>query len=270
MKLDEVISEDRGSGSFDYKYWFWAKKGASSYGIGYARQPIELDIQRVGKDAEEAIGNIKDVLDSLDKRGDAQKNLEIVEKKIKSNTKRIQGIIDLFGSPIVVHWLSGIKTEEPKDDLEMPRGDPPTIVSVPLKRSGDVTDLSGKDIDVVRLFRDPETTNLLKGIDWKKVIINDKEGDTQNTIMAKFVSNVFVKADPKKLRAIARGSGLEDIMSNLKFKDEKKRVDVVPFKPIDYKFFPEESQDSKKMVSYLGTLVKENFQKVFRRAKQAF
>jgi len=59
-------------------------------------------------------------------------------------------------------------------------------------------------------------------------------------------------------------------MSNLKFKDEKKRVDVVPFKPIDYKFFPEESQDSKKMVSYLGTLVKENFQKVFRRAKQAF
>jgi hypothetical protein len=274
MKLTEALeselNEIRGKGSFDYSYWFWAKKGDHSYGIGYARQPIELDIQRVGKEAEDAVVNIKDVIDSLDKHGEAQKNLEIIEKKIKSNTKRVQGIIDLFGSPIVINWLSGISTDEPKDELETPRGDPPTLVSVPLRRDRDVTYLTGKDIDVVRLFRDPETTNLLKRVDWKKVKINDQNGDTQNTIMAKFVANVFVKADPKKLRAIARGSGLEDIMSNLKFKDEKKGVEIVPFKPTDYKFFPEDTIGSKKMVSYLGNLMKENFQKVFRRAKQAF
>lgn len=272
MKLNDVIeiSEDRGSGSFDYKYWFWAKKEPSSYGIAYARQPIELDIQRVGKEAEEAVGNIKDVLDSLDKRGDAQKNLEIVERKIKSNTKRIQGIIDLFGSPIVVNWLSGIKTEAPKDELEAPTGSPPTVVTVPLKRKGDVTDLSNNDIDVVRLFRDPETTNMLKQVDWKKVKINDEAGDTQNTILAKFVANVFVKADPKKLRAIARGSGIEGIMSGLKFKDEKKGIQIVPFSNNDYNLFPEEILGSKKMVSHLAELMKNNFVKVLKRVKSAF
>jgi hypothetical protein len=272
MKLDEVveITEDKGSGSFDYKYWFWAKKGPSSYGIAYARQPIELDIQRVGKEAEDAVSNIKDVVNSLDIRGDAQKNLEIVERKIKSNTKRVQGIIDLFGSPIVVNWLSGIKTDEPKDELDMPRGDPPTLIMVPLKREGDVTDLSNREIDVVRLFRDPETTNLLKKIDWDKVKINDQKGDTQNTIMAKFVAKVFVKADPKKLRSIARGSGIEGIMSSLKFVDEKKGIQIVPFKQNDYKLFPEEAIGSKKMVSYLGNLMKDNFQKVLNRVKHAF
>ena len=64
MKFNEVagvVDEARGSGSFDYKYWFWAKKG-TTHGIGYARQPIELDIRKRGEDAIDATENIKSVL----------------------------------------------------------------------------------------------------------------------------------------------------------------------------------------------------------------
>jgi hypothetical protein len=272
MKLENVLelAEARGSGSFDYKYWFWAKKG-SSYGVGYARQPVELDIQRVGAEAQSAFQGIKDVMDSLEKRGEAQKNLEIVEKKIKANTKRIQGIIDLFGSPVVVNWLSGIKPGPTKDELEAPTGERPTVVMVPTSRKGDVTTLSDEDINVIRLFRDAENANLVKQIDWNKVKINDQEGDTQNTIMAKFVSNVFGKSvDKKQLRAVARGSGVEDIMKSLKFKDEKRGIEVVPFAQADYKLFPADMLGSKKMVSYLGDLVKDKFPQVLKRARAAF
>ena len=71
MKFNEIINlyEARGKGSFDFRYWFWAKKG-SSYGIGYARQDIKLDVTRKGNETLNALENIKDVLDMLKKEDD--------------------------------------------------------------------------------------------------------------------------------------------------------------------------------------------------------
>jgi hypothetical protein len=274
MKLESALTldETRGSGSFDYLYWFWARRG-SSFGIGYARQPIELDIKRIGTDAQDALKNIADVVSALDKRGEDQKSLGIIEKKIKSNTKRLQGIIDLFGSPIVVNWLSGIKPLQDKEaeEIAKPTGDKPSLVTVPLRREKDVVDLSGRTIDVVGLFRNPETNALAKTIDWTKVRINDKDGDTQNTIMAKFVAKVFRSGTVgKDVRSIARSSGIETIMKNLRFKDEKIGAELVPFKDADYRMFPEDVRGSRKMVSYLSELMRDKFKVILKRARLAF
>jgi len=177
MKFNQIIrlDEAKGAGSFDYKYWFWGKKG-STFGLGYARQPIELDIQKKGSEALDALDSIKNVVKTLDSETD-KKNIEIIEKKIKANTKRLTGIIDLLSSPIIINWLNR---------------DPTVAVTIPRSKSGDVTDLDGRDIDVVKIFRDPSTQEFVTDvIDWDKVKINDKEGDTLNTILAKFISSVF-------------------------------------------------------------------------------
>jgi hypothetical protein len=254
MKFNDaiVLQEARGAGSFDYKYWFWAKRN-STYGVGYARQDITLEISKKGNEALDALENMKDVLDTLEK-GDTEK-LEVVEKKLRANTKRITGIVDLFSSPIVINWLTG---------------DKPTIVKVPRSRPQDVTDLDGKTINVVEIFKDQETRDFLTEVmDWEKVIINDKEGDTLNTILAKFISSVFGGgSDKKTVRKVARGSGLEGIMRSLKFED--KGIEVVPFKKSDYNILPQEVVGSKKAPAALQTAIKERFPEILKKARAAF
>lgn len=254
MKFNEAITlrEARGSGSFDYRYWFWAKK-ASSYGVGYARQNIQLDVSRKGNEALDALENIKDVLSTL-KKEDGEPDFEVVERKVKTNTKRITGIADLFNSPIVINWLTG---------------QPPTVIRIPKGRPDDVTDLDGKRINVVKIFGDPATRELVTDVmDWDKVIINDKEGDTLNTVIAKFITTVFQSGSQKNMRKVARGSGLEGVMSSLRFKD--KGIEVVPFKKEDYKIVPAEVIGSKKVPSELQTTIKEKFPQVLKRARSAF
>ena len=259
MKLINVLefglNEIKGAGSFDYKYWFWGKKN-SVFGLGYARQPIELDVQRKGSEAIDALDTIKNAVMALGTEAE-KGNIEVVEKKVKANTKRLRGIVDLLSSPIVINWLNK---------------DPTTIVTIPRNRSGDVIDLSGKDVDVVKIFSDPSTQKFITElVDWSSVKINDKKEDTLNTILAKFISSVFGPGVSKKqIRTYARGTGIEEIMSNLKFKDDKKKVEVTPFKKSDYNLFPKEMKGSRKMVEYLGTLVKENFAKVLKNAREAF
>ena len=254
MKFEDAITinEARGAGSFDYKYWFWAKKG-SSLGIGYARQDITLDIARKGNEALDALDNIKDVLDTLEKET-GEPDFEVVERKVKANTKRIAGIVDLFSSPIVVNWLTG---------------DRPTVVKVPKGRPDDVTDLDGKKINVVDIFRDPATREFVTDVmDWDKVIINDKEGDTLNTVMAKFITTVFQSGSQKDMRKVARGAGLEGVMKSLKFED--KGIEVIPFKKEDYKIVPAEVIGSKKAPAALQKTIKEKFPQVLKRARAAF
>ena len=254
MKLDEAITlhEARGAGSFDYKYWFWAKKG-SSLGIGYARQDVTLDIARKGNEALDALENIKDVLDTLEQE-EGEPEFEVVEKKVKANTKRITGIVDLFSSPIVINWLTG---------------QPPTVVKVPKSRPNDVTDLDGKRIDVVGIFRDPGTREFLTDVmDWDKVVINDKEGDTLNSVLAKFITTVFQGGSQKDMRKVARGSGLEGVMRSLKFED--RGIEVIPFKKEDYKIVPAEVIGSKKAPAALQATIKEKFPQVLKRARAAF
>jgi len=255
MKFNQIIGEAKGSGSFDYKYWFWGKKG-SIHGLGYARQPIEIDIQRKGSEAIDALDNIKDVITALGDEADKE-NLVLVDRKIKANTKRLTGIVDLLSAPIIINWLNK---------------DPTSAVTIPKNRKGDVTDSGGRDIDVVGIFRDPDTQEFVTdAMDWDKVTINDKDGDTLNTILAKFISSVFAPGVSKKqIRTYARGAGLEEIMSGLRFKDDKKGVEVAPFKPADYNLFPKESRGSKKMVGHLRKLVDENFAKVLKSAREAF
>lgn len=254
MKFDDAIDlhEARGAGSFDYKYWFWAKKG-SSYGIGYARQDVQLDIARKGNEALDALENIWDVLDTLEKEK-GEPDFEVVERKVKANTKRIAGIADLFNSPIVINWLTG---------------DKPTVVKVPQGRPDDVTDLDGKKIDVVRIFRDPETREFVTDVmDWDKVVINDKDGDTLNTVMAKFISTVFQSGSQKDMRKVARGSGLDGVMRSLKFID--KGIEVIPLKKDDYKIISAEVIGSKKAPAALQKTIKEKFPEVLKRARAAF
>jgi hypothetical protein len=254
MRLFEVVGldEDRGAGSFDYKYWFWGKKD-SVYGIGYARQPIELDVQRRSGEAINALENIKKATDGLGDEEPDDRVFDVIEKKVKANTKRLVGIIDLFGAPIVINWLNR---------------DPSTTVIVQRERKGDVTDETGAtNIDVLKFFRDPETHEMLTRLDWSNVKINDQEGDTLNTVIAKFVKDVF-GGRKKSARTYARGKGVEGIMQNLKFKD--KGIQVVSFRPQDYKLFPKEILGSKKMVEYFPKLVDENFAKVLKSAREVF
>jgi len=257
MKFENVFEliEARGSGSFDYRYWFWAKKG-TSLGIAYARQPIELDVETKGIDAIDALGDIEAVVKSLRKE-DSESKLEVVEKKIKANTKRLSGIIDLFGSPIVVNWLNR---------------DPSTVVTIPISRKGDVTDAKGIDVNVIKLFRDPDTHELVTElIDWSTANINDEDGETLNTILAKFISTVFASSGKKKLRSVARGKGIAEIMNNLKFKDDKKGIEIVPFSRDDYKILPKGLIGSKKAVEHISELVSDkNFPNTLKRARSAF
>lgn len=255
MKFNDIvgINEAKGAGSFDYKYWFWAKRG-TSYGISYARQPIELDIQMKGSKALDALENLRQIL-AKTKAGE-DLDLEVIEKKVKANTKRLSGIVDLFSSPIVVHWLNKEKT---------------TTVTIPDMRDGDVTDSDGKHIDVISLFRDPDTQEFVTEVmDWEKVKINDTEGDTLNTMLAKFLSDIFGSDAKKSIRTYARGEGLESIMSTMSFKDPKTGVKVEPFKKTDYKILPEGARGSKKSVDELRKIIENNFAKLLKNAREAF
>lgn len=259
MKLRDAteLNEARGSGVFDYKYFFWAKKELN-YGIGYARQDIQLDIARKGNAALDALENIKDVLSTLpDTDGElSDDQFEVIERKVKANTKRLIGVLDLFASPIVVNWLS----KEQK----------PTIVSVPKDKPDDVVDLDGKHIDVAGLFRDPNTREFVVDVmDWDKVVINDKKGDTLNTITAKFIAAIFGSASSaKNIRKIARGAGLDEIMKSLKF--EADGTQIVPFEKKDYKLFPEEMVGTKKAPEMIQSTIENKFKKVFTRAREVF
>jgi len=252
MRLDEVyeLTEAKGSGSFDYKYWFWAKKG-SSYGLGYARQDVKVDIQARGKEVADAIDNLSNVLDTIDK--DDLDNLEVIEKKVKANTKRIKGIVDLFRSPIVIYWLNN---------------DPPKVVEIPKTKDGDVT-AGGKHLDVVGLFDDANTSEFLKTvIDWDKVDIND-EYDTLNTVMAKFIKDLFTgDAKQSEIRKMARNAGLEEVMSNLRFK--KDDIEVASFEESDYNLLPKEHIGSKKIISKLKEVMDNNFKDLLQRARKRF
>ncbi len=252
MRLDEVfnLDEARGSGSFDYRYWFWARKGTSTYGFGYARQDVNLDIQDVSKKASDAADNINDVMDALDKED--LDNLEVVEKKIRANTKRLKGIVDLFHSPIVIYWFNN---------------DPPKTVELPTKEEGDVTDSSGRRIDVVDLFTDKRTSEFITHVmDWDKVKINDKL-DSLNTVTAKFIKQIFgSESSKKKIRTLARGEGLEMAMSNLHFKDDD--VEVKSFEDADYDLLPQNLIGSKKIVSKLKDVMTDNFQELLKIARK--
>lgn len=250
MRIDEVfeLTEAKGSGSFDYKYWFWAKKG-STYGFGYARQDVYVDIREKGKEIADAVDNLSSVLDVLDKED--LDNLEVVEKKIKANTKRIKGIVDLFRSPIVIYWLNN---------------DPPKVVEIPKTKEGDVT-VNGKQLDVVSLFDDAKTSEFVKTvIDWDKVDIND-EYDTLNTITAKFIRDLFSKdVKQSELRKIARNIGLEEVMTNLYF--EKDGIEVKSFDDSDYKLLPKEHIGSKKIVSKLRDIIDNKFNELLKTARK--
>jgi len=52
--------------------------------------------------------------------------------------------------------------------------------------------------------------------------------------------------------------------------NDKKGVEVAPFKKSDYNLFPKETRGSKKMVEYLRKLIDENFAKVLKSAREAF
>lgn len=252
MKLNEIfeLTEAKGSGSFDYNYWFWAKKDTSTYGLGYARQDIQVDIEAKGKSAIDDIENINNVLDTIDK--DELDNLDVVQKKIKANTKRLKGIVDLFHSPIVIHWLNN---------------DPPKVVEIPKSKQGDVT-AGGKHLDVVSLFDDAKTSEFIKTVmDWDKVEIDD-DVTTLNTITAKFVRDLFTREDVKKseLRKIARNAGLDTVMKELSF--EKDGIEVASFKDEDYKLLPKEKIGSKKIVSDLKNVISNNFQEILKTARK--
>lgn len=267
MNLKEHLNEERGSSSFDYKFWFWAKKG-SQLGFGYARQDVQLDIEVKGKsllsketDFEKDMHpSVKKALNQFNKKNEEVEDeddveMEVVEKKIKANTKRIQGIADLFSSPIIIHWLTS---------------DKPDIVTIPRYKDGDVTDLNGKQIKVLDIFRDPEIREFVTHhIDWTKVNINDeKTGDTLNTIISKFVKLIFDGQDKKNTRKIARDIGISSIMSNLKF--ENKGIEVVSFSSIDYKFLPKQLIGSRKIISKLSEIKQKNADKLMQRARDAF
>lgn len=290
MKLDEAMELDevKGKSGFDYLYWFWAKKD-STFGIGYARQPVELDIVRAEKEFKEAINkikksnvknrlalanraNIKNVATVIASRVDDEEGkgeLEFTDSKIKALNKRLKGIADYFGSPIVIHWLSSIR--EPTEELQ-PATEKPTIVTLPMKRNGDVTTPSGQDLNVVRLFRD-ENLNALKSANISRLRINDKEGDTQNTVIAKFCQDVAPDNITKKeIRKIGRGSGVANIMSTLKFKDTASGVSITPFGKADYALLPPEAKSpgGAKIASALRKMMKNNFARVLKRARSAF
>lgn len=251
MRLDEVfeLSEARGSGSFDYKYWFWAKRGASTYGFGYARQDVQVDIQVAGKKAADAAENIMGVLDALE---DEEENLEAVEKKVKANTKRLKGIVDLFHSPIVIYWFNN---------------DPPKTVELPRYEPKDVVDANGRRIDVVDLFSDADTSEFItKVMDWDKVTIND-EKDSLNTVTAKFIKHIFgSESSEKKIRALGRGEGLEMAMENLHF--ETDGIEVKSFEDSDYDLLPQDLIGSKKIVSKIKDIMADKFQKLLTTARK--
>jgi hypothetical protein len=251
MNLTEAfeLTEARGSGSFDYKYWFWAQKDNSTYGIGYARQDIQLDIKKKGKELADAAENLKDVIQSID---DEDVEFEVAEKKIKANTKRLKGIIDLFHSPIIIYWLNN---------------DPPTTVEIPEKKESDVTDSRGRHINVVDIFSDPKTSDLVYELDWDKVKIS--EDTTLNTIAAKFFKDLMSRDESsKKIRAIARGEVLDTVMKDISFKTEN--VEVKSFDEGDYDIIPDELIGSKKVVSKLKEIIKDNFAEILKKARSKF
>lgn len=255
MKFDEVfeITEARGESSFDYKFWFWAKRD-SAYGFGYARQDITFDVSKKSKEIVDAAEEIK--TDLADSKGEEEEDfdLEVVEKRIKANTKRITGVFDLFNSPIVIFWMNN---------------DPPNPISIPTSVDDDVTDSNGRRINVVKLFQDPGSNEFVtKVMNWNKVKIRE-DLDSLNSIYAKLIKFLFSGDAPeKKVRALARNEGIENIMKNLHFKNDD--VEVVAFKESDYDLLPKEFLGSKKIVSKIKDIMKEQFQDLLKKARSSF
>ena len=271
MKLDEAMEliEVKGKGGFDYRFWYWAKKGTSSYGLGYARQSIDVDLTRASHDAEEAIKNIVQATDALDKLSpeEQKKQHPIVEKKHLENVKRLKTMVDQFGSPIVVHWLSSIPTEKAGDELKEPTGERPTIVTVPLRRKDDVTDYSGQDLNFALLYRQSNTKKAIEmNIKWNAIKINDATGDTQNTLIAKFAKEVISKHGKTREATYGRATAIPDIMKTLHFKDEATGIEIQPFSTADYKLIEGVGSE----IGKLREIIKGKFPQILKRVRAVF
>jgi DNA-directed RNA polymerase subunit H (RpoH/RPB5) len=277
MKLEDIfyLIEARGSGSFDLKYWYWAKKD-EKYGLGYVRR--------------ENIPNIKDGYSTED-------------EKVEINMKRLDTIVDLFSSPIVIYWIDkklfdvqkrigATKTlgkakdiENPEEGEKMMKSIEIEIFKLPRKKSNDLTIKkdNGKieDIDIVDIYRDKRTRNAWattkEGPPALQFVfdINDKEGDTLNTVYAKFIKKLYHEGDESysDLRKLARNETLEGVMKSLRIKNDK-GVEIIPFLPNDYKMLPD-GYSSKKFLdaekkNNLGEFIKENADKLETAAKKRF
>jgi hypothetical protein len=273
MKLDEAMELDeiKGKGGFDYRFWFWAKKGSSSFGIAYARQSVDVDLKRVSHDAEEAFRNIQAASEAFDKLSPEEqkkeKNQPIIERKHSENIKRLKTMVDQFGSPIVVQWLSSIPTEKPGDELNEPTGERPTIVTVPLRRKGDVTDYSGEDLNFALLYRQSNTKKVIEmNVRWNSLRINDAAGDTQNTLIAKFAKEVITKHGKTREATYGRTTAIPDIMQKLHFKDDATGIEIKPFAKADYRFVEGIGSD----ISKLRDIVKNKFSAILKRVREVF
>jgi hypothetical protein len=293
MKLDNILleaeKESKGEAKFDYKFWFWAKKG-SSYGIGYARQPTTLDDKKIARDAALSAEELKKLLAKAGQSPEAAKdiNLELVSNsaekggdvmggKVLANVKRLESLTHLFDSPIVIHWLSAIKGEEPKKDyaedepLPKPAGERPTVLTIPSAKPGDVLDLGGNEVNFVRMFRDRDTRKLARSMA-PSLKINDEAGDTINTIVAKFIRDVVSHGKEGSERSYARGEGLMNVMKGLRFTDPKLGVQVVPFEQADYALLPKgaTAPGGGNIDTALRELIRTKFGSVIKRARAVF
>jgi hypothetical protein len=271
MKLDEAMElvELKGKGGFDYRFWYWAKKGSSSYGLAYARQSVNVDLPKVSRDAEEALKNIAMAVDELDKLSpeEQEKQHPVMERKQTENVKRLKTMVDQFGSPIVVHWLSSIPTEKAGEELKEPTGERPTIVTVPLRRKNDVTDYTGEDLNFALLYRQSNTKKAIEmNVKWNALRINDKEGDTQNTLIAKFAKEVITKHKKAREPTYGRSTAIPEIMKHLHFTDENTGVEIRPFSETDYKLIQNVGTD----IGKLREVVKNKFPLILKRAREVF
>jgi hypothetical protein len=278
MKLEDIFNlvEARGSGSFEQKYWYWAKKG-EKYGMGYVRRESTPIISSEGEKTD--------------------------DKKAEINMKRLDTIVDLFNSPIVIYWfdkkhfdllkrIGATKTlGKAKDEEEPTEGMVKSIdievFKLPKKRANDLTmkkkDGKVEDINIIDLYRDPKTRNSFAATDEGapvfdfKLDINDKEGDTLNTVYAKYIKKLYHEhgegKDFKTLRKLARNEVLEDVMKSLKIRNEK-GVEIIPFMPKDYDILPKD-YGSKKFLEAdnkgnLVEFIKEKVDKLESTAKKRF
>jgi|SRR5208337_2610958 len=272
MKLDEAMELDeiKGKGGFDYRFWYWAKKGTSSYGLGYARQSVDVDLTRASHDAEEAIKNIALAADALDKLSpeEQKKQHPIEEKKHLENVKRLKTMVDQFGSPIVIHWLSSIPTSKPDTDIDKAlTGERPTVVTVPLRRKDDVTDYSGQDLNFALLYRQSNTKKVIEmNVKWNAIKINDAAGDTQNTLIAKFAKEVISKHGKTREATYGRATAIPDIMKTLHFKDESTGTEIKPFSAADYKLIEGVGSE----IGKLRDVIKDKFPQILKRVRAIF
>jgi hypothetical protein len=262
-ELMELL-EARGEPSFDLKFWFWGKD-KDKYGLGYARRKL---IQR-GEAG----------LLTWAKKGDES---ELEDKKMEINMKRLETMVDLFSSPIVLFFIDKKKFDtlkrigligkakgpvkdenEDEEDEEKNTKDMLNVLDIKIVnikakiRDGDVTitddDGKKKHIDVIELYQDATTRQAITTskaggpvINFSDLEINDEGGDTLNTLYAKFVKGTFHTGKEHKdlKRSLARTEGLETAMKSLRAKNEN-GIEVMPFTDSDYKLLPENYSSKK-------------------------